>query len=84
MLAYVDSFVGGLVPCKIVGEDAPSGDRRWFKVKITANRRGYAKNLTYKMPASAIVPRDAVHKSRQRPGHFVVWAHDWNQILPRG
>ena len=84
-LAYINSFFAGLVPCKILsvadGNSKsyidPSWHRRWARVKCTANRKGYERGKVYELPLSAIVPRTAVYRSRQRCGQFMIRPYAW-------
>lgn len=87
LLAFLNSHVAGLVPCRIsylrrVTFDSGRRVEYWADCVITATRGHYNRGDMEARDLSCFVPRDKVHKSRQRIGHYVIWAHDWSDYIP--
>ena len=61
MLAYVDTFDAGLVPCKVTDVRGPG----YVTVKVTATRKGWHRGECITATANdrraTIIPRTAVH-----------------------
>lgn len=81
MLAFLDTLTAGLVPCRIVAVGDWSDGTSLARVQYTATRRWAKRGQFDTWPLRDIVPRNAVHRSRQRPGHFVIYAYSWPQIV---
>lgn len=85
-LAFMNSHFNGLVPCKLTYlRRVTHADGRveyWADCVFTATRGIYRRGDREARDLSAFVPRSAVHKSRQRPGHFAIWAYRWGDFIP--
>lgn len=87
LLAFMDSHVAGLVPCRIEHLRSVTFDdgRRieyWADCIFTATRGHCKRGDREARNLSSFVPRDRVHRSRQRKGHYVIWAHNWADYIP--
>ena len=87
LLAFMDSHVAWLVPCRIeylrrVTFDNGRRVEYWADCIVTATRGPYKRAHREARDLSAFVPRDKVHRSRQRPGHTVIHAHCWKDYIP--
>lgn len=85
-LAHMSTYQGGLVPCVITYlRRVTYSDGRvehWADAKFTATRGPWKRGDTECRDLSSFVPRSAVHKSRQRPGFFAIWAFNWSDFIP--
>lgn len=87
LLAFMNSHVAGLVPCRIENLRRVTFDngRRveyWADCIFTATRGPYKRGDREARDLSAFVPRDKVHRSRQHIGRYVIYAHRWADYIP--
>lgn len=85
-LAFMNSFSDGLVPCRIDHvRKVTYQDGRvefWFDCLFTATRGPWKRGDREARDMSAFIPRHAVMKSRQRPGHMTILAYNWADKIP--
>jgi hypothetical protein len=79
MLAYLDSYAFGLVPCRVIRA-------RWSRaqgsttidVVFTANRGPYRRGeVSRNWSTTAVVPREAVRGLRRRHGFASIVPYNW-------
>lgn len=84
-LAFMTSFAG-LVPCRVTYlrrvTFADGRQEYWADIQCTATRGAYERGMRFGLDLSRIVPRPAVHRSRQRCGQFSIAAYAWADYIP--
>jgi hypothetical protein len=84
ILAHVDLFSAGAAPCRVVAVRETRDGGLSFDVQLTAARGFYRRGEVLRGSGPrAVIPRGFLRRSRQRPGHFVVWAYDWRAVLAK-
>jgi hypothetical protein len=84
-LAFMRTLHSGYLPCRIEHlrrVTFPDCVELWADVVFTATRGYHKRGAREARDLGHFVPRSALHRSRQRPGFFVVWAFDWADHIP--
>lgn len=83
ILGHWDSFSAGPIPCRVVAVRETAHGLR-FDIRLTAGRGVYRRGETMRhVEPRAVIPRGFLRRSRQRQGHYCIWAHDWRDILAK-